>query len=192
MPDPMETSLASLEEAGNRANPRAPKPSLFGAVIDGLNGLGSAIIIAIMVLVCADVVARGLLNQPIDGVAELVALAIIAVVFLQLASTLRHGRMTRADLFIDGFRKRHPLPGGVLEAVFDVAGIAVCGIIVWASWPKFMASWTGNEFIGIQGQFTAPTWPVRAIVILGAGLAAVQYGLHMIQNLRLALSRRTA
>jgi TRAP-type mannitol/chloroaromatic compound transport system permease small subunit len=186
----VETSLASIEEIGEREM-RRPKDSPFGLFVDALNGLGSAIIIAIMVLVCADVVGRGLLNQPIDGVAELVALSIIAVLFLQLASTLRHGRMTRADLFIDGFRRRHPLPGGILEALFSLSGIAVCVIIVWASWPRFVASWTGNEFIGIQGQFTAPTWPVRVIVIIGAGLAAVQYALHMIRNFRLALSRRT-
>lgn len=191
MPDPMETSLESLDEAG-AADTVGRKDSPFGLFVDGLNGLGSAIIIAIMALVCADVAARGLFNHPIDGVAELVALAIIAIVFLQLASTLRHGRMTKADLFIAGFRARRPLPGGILEALFDLAGTTVCVIIIWASWPKFVASWVGNEFIGIQGQFTAPTWPVRAIVILGAGLAAVQYGLHMIQNLRLALSRRAA
>lgn len=189
MSDPTEASLASLEGSG-AADKHAPANSPFGFIVDGLNGLGSALILAIMALVCADVVARGLFNHPIDGVAELVALAIIAVVFLQLASTLRHGRMTRADLFIDGFRRRRPLAGGVLEAVFCLAGIAVCLIIVWASWPRFVASWTGNEFIGIQGQFTAPTWPVRALVIIGSGLAAVQYGIHMIRNLWLALGRR--
>lgn len=191
MPDPIETSLAKLDGAGE-ADRRAPKNSPFGIVVDGLNGVGSALILAIMALVCTDVAARGLFNHPIDGVAELVALAIIAIVFLQLASTLRHGRMTRADLFIDGFRKRRPLSGGILEALFDVAGITVCAIIVWASWPRFVASWTGNEFIGIQGQFTAPTWPVRALVIIGSGLAGVQYAIHLARNLRLAFSRRAA
>jgi TRAP-type mannitol/chloroaromatic compound transport system permease small subunit len=191
MPDPMETSLARLDEAGG-AGTRGRKDSLFGLFVDALNGVGSAIIIAIMALICADVAARGLFNHPIDGVAELVALSIIAVLFLQLASTLRHGRMTRADLFIDGFRKRHPLPGGILEALFSLAGVAVCVIIVWASWPKFAASWTGNEFIGIQGQFTAPTWPVRFLVILGSSLAGVQYAINVVENLRLACSRRAA
>lgn len=189
MADPLESSVLTEPEAAGKDG---PPDSPFGFLVDGLNAIGSAIIIAIMVLVCADVAARGLFNHPIDGVAELVALAIIAVVFLQLASTLRHGRMTRADLFIDGFRKRKPLAGGILEAVFSIAGMGVCLIILWASWPKFVASWTGNEFIGIQGQFTAPTWPVRGIVILGSGLAAIQYAMHMAQNLRLAFSRRSA
>jgi TRAP-type mannitol/chloroaromatic compound transport system permease small subunit len=165
----------------------APAASPFGRLVDGMNGVGSALIFAIMFLICADVLARDLFNQPIDGVAELVAMSIIAIVFLQLASTLRHGRMSRADLFIDPFKARHPAPGFALQALFDLAGVATCVIIAWASWPVFVRAWTDSEFIGVQGVFTAPTWPVKALVVAGSAIAAIQYLLLALRSGRRVL-----
>ena len=167
-----------------------PAKAWFGTAIDGLNGAGSVLIGAIMLLICADVVARNAFNRPIHGVAELVALSIVAIVFLQLASTLRHGRMSRAELFIDDFRQRHPFAGGLLQASFDLAGVLVCAVLVWATWPKFAAAWTGAEFVGVQGQFTAPTWPVRLVVLIGGSLTAIQYGVHVVRNVRGAWASR--
>jgi TRAP-type C4-dicarboxylate transport system permease small subunit len=158
--------------------------SAFGRLVDGLNAGGSLLIAAVMLLMCADVLMRNLLNHPIDGVAELVAASIVVIVFLQLPSTLRHGRMSRADLFIDPFLQRRPAAGRRLRALYSAAGVFACGLIAYASWPPFMRAWTNNEFLGIEGVFTFPTWPMRAVVILGSVLAAVQYLLLVIQDLR--------
>jgi TRAP-type mannitol/chloroaromatic compound transport system permease small subunit len=163
----------------------------FGLAVDSLNSLGSLLIIAIMVLVCADIASRGLFNWPIDGVSELVGIAIVVIVFLQFASTLRHGRMARADLFINTFRARHPLAGGLLQAFFDFAGLVVCAVMVWATWPRFAAAWSGNEFVGVHGQFTAPTWPVRFVVMLGAAVALVQFAILIVEEVRAAIARRS-
>lgn len=171
--------------------PAGPPPGAFGRLVDGLNGAGSALIFAVMLLVVADVLARDLLNAPIDGVAELVAMSIVAIVFLQLASTLRHGRMSRADLFIDGFRARRPRAAAGLQALFDAAGVLVCAVIGWASWPLLVKAWQGAEYVGIQGVFTAPTWPVKAIVVLGCVVTGLQYGVHCVANLRAAAGGRS-
>lgn len=164
--------------------PSGAPPGPFGRVVDGLNGLGSVLIFAIMLLIVADVLARDLFSSPIDGVAELVAMSIVAIVFLQLGSTLRHGRMSRADLFIDGFRRRRPRAGAALQAFFDLCGAAVCAIIGWASWTPLAKAWAGSEYVGIEGVFTAPTWPVKAIVVIGCTLTAIQYLLHLAADLR--------
>jgi len=184
---------------GDKTNPQqAAEPAVpgrpdwaFGIAVDALNSLGSLLIIAIMIVVCADIAARGLFNWPIDGVSELVGIAIVVIVFLQLASTLRHGRMARADLFINSFRARHPLGGGLLQALFGLAGLAVCGIILRATWPRFSAAWTGNEFVGVHGQFTAPTWAVRLIVMVGTAVAVVQFAVLVVRDVRLAIERRS-
>jgi TRAP-type mannitol/chloroaromatic compound transport system permease small subunit len=164
------------------------RASVFGVVLDGLNGLGSVLIFAVMFLICADVLARGVFNAPIYGVAELVSISIVAIVFLQLGSTLRHERMSRAELFIEGFRQRHPTAGGLLQSLFDLAGIAVCGMLLYASWPIFLGAWTGKEFLGVPGQLTVPTWPVKLIVLVGCAATAAQYAVNFCRDMRLALA----
>jgi TRAP-type C4-dicarboxylate transport system permease small subunit len=166
------------------APPPAPPSSPFGRLVDGLNAIGSLLIAAVMLLMCADVALRNLVSKPIDGVAEMVAMSIVVIVFLQLPATLRHGRMSRADLFIDPYIKRRPAAGKRLRAFYSACGVFACGLIAWASWTPFARSWANNEFLGIEGMFTFPMWPMRAIVILGATLAAVQYALLVVQDLK--------
>lgn len=166
----------------------APPPaSPFGWLVDGLNAAGSVLIGAIMLLMCADVLLRDVVNRPIDGVAELVAASIIVIVFLQLPATLRHGRMSRADLFIDPYIARRPRAGKRLRALFSLAGVFACGVIAYATWPVLTRAWTDSEFFGVEGVFTFPTWPMRAVVLLGAVLAAIQYLLFMLQDLRASM-----
>lgn len=170
----------SYEANVDLENP-APAPvvpsSPFGHVIDGLNAVGSLLIALVMLMMCADVVMRNLANRPIDGVAEMVAMSIVVIVFLQLPATLRHGRMSRADLFIDPFLYRRPAAGRRLRGAYMLAGIFACGVIAYASWPPLVRAWNQNEFLGIEGVFTFPMWPMRAVVVTGSVLAAVQYAL---------------
>lgn len=169
------------------APPPAAPSSLFGWLVDGLNAAGSAVIAIVMLLMCADVLLRNLLNHPLDGVAELVATSIVVIVFLQLPGTLRHGRMSRADLFIDPFIQRRPRAGKRLRALFSLAGVFACGVIAYATWPLLARAWGDSEFFGVEGVFTFPTWPMRAVVLLGAVLAALQYVLLAKQDWREAM-----
>ncbi len=166
-------------ESGSSAG--APH-SWFGRLIDSLNAAGSVVIAVVMLLMCADVLLRNLLNRPLDGVAELVATSIIVIVFLQLPSTLRHGRMSRADLFIDPFVQTRPRAGKRLRALFSLAGVFACAVIAYASWPMLARAWRDNEFLGIEGMFSFPIWPMRLVVCIGAALAAIQYALLMWQD----------
>jgi TRAP-type C4-dicarboxylate transport system permease small subunit len=170
----------NLDEAPAPSAPSSP----FGHLVDGLNGLGSIVIGMVMVLMCADVFLRNAFNKPIDGVAELVAASIIVIVFLQLPSTLRHGRMSRADLFIDPFLVKRPRAGLRLRALFSLFGIFACGVIAYATRPLLVKAWNNNEFIGIEGVFTFPTWPMALVVTMGGALAAVQYALLAWHDLR--------
>jgi TRAP-type mannitol/chloroaromatic compound transport system permease small subunit len=151
--------------------------SAFGRLVDGLNAGGSVLIAAVMLLMCTDVLMRNIANRPIDGVAEMVAMSIVVIVFLQLPGTLRHGRMSRADLFIDPFLQRRPAAGRWLRGVYMLVGIFACSLIAYASWPPLVRAWSNDEFLGIEGVFTFPMWPMRSVVVLGASLAAVQYAL---------------
>lgn len=156
--------------------------SLFGRIVDGLNAFGSVVIGLVMLLMVADVLLRNLTNRPIDGVAELVATSIIVIVFLQLPATLRHGRMSRADLFIDPFITRRRRAGMRLRAVFSLAGVFACAVIAYATWPMLEKAWSGEEFLGVEGVFTFPIWPMRLVVLVGSVLSTAQYALLSAQD----------
>lgn len=166
------------------APPPVAATSPFGTLVGLLNAAGSVVIGAVMLLMCADVLLRNLINLPIDGVAELVATSIIVIVFLQLPATVREGRMSRADLFIDPLLRRRPTAGRRLRGLFSLTGIFACGVIAYASWPVLVRSYSESEYLGVPGVFTFPLWPMRAVVVLGAALAAAQYLLLAFDDLR--------
>ncbi len=126
-----------------------------------------------MLLVVADVIGRNFMNAPITGVSEIAARSVVAIVFLQVSHAILQGRLTRADFLIRRIGTHLPLARRSLEVAFALAGAIVFALIVWSSWGKTASSWTTAEFFGVQGVFTIPTFPFRAITIIGALLACL-------------------
>lgn len=148
---------------------------LLDAATQGLNVVGSLLIVALMILVGVDVAGRNLAGAPVAGVPELVTLSILAIVFLQAPQALRAGRFTRSDALIGALAIGAPRLAKALETLFDLAAIAVIGVIVHATWPIFLRSWERNDFIGAVGDFTAPTWPVKATILIGGAMLILQF-----------------
>ena len=65
-----------------------------------------------MVIINVDVLSRYLFNAPIQGVAEIVELSIVGIVFLQISDAVRAGRLTRSDGLYMQILKRRPMVGG--------------------------------------------------------------------------------
>ena len=74
--------------------------------------------------------------------------------------------------------------GHLLRALFGLAGAFVCSVLVDASWPKLVGAWQTSEFIGVEGIFTAPIWPMRLFVVAGSLLTALQYLVFVLEDLR--------
>jgi TRAP-type mannitol/chloroaromatic compound transport system permease small subunit len=158
---------------------RAPREPLALRLLDGattgLNVLGSSLILVLMILVGVDVAGRNLAGAPVSGVPELVALSIVAIVFLQIPQALRAGRMTRSDAFLTWLARRRPGLARGLSTLFDLAAIAIVGVIVHATWPIFTRAWTRGEFVGAVGDFTAPVWPVKLTLLIGGTMLVLQF-----------------
>ena len=142
-------------------------PWNFQRVGQVLNAFGTLWIIALMVLINIDVIGRNLFKAPVRGVTELVALSIVGIVFLQLADTLHSGRFARADVLLDRLKQRRPVFAARLQAVFHLVGAALMGVILWAAWRPLVEAIAIREYVGAIGDFTAPVWPVRLIMLLG-------------------------
>lgn len=139
-----------------------------------LNVVGTLLILAIMILVNADVIGRGALGLPISGVPEMVSMSIVAIVFLQVAHTFNMGKLTRSDAILGMLESKSPRFRALVEFIFCCSAIGIMVQLLNASWPLFLKSWTRNTFEGTIGDFTAPIWPVKFIILIGCVALIVQ------------------
>lgn len=174
-----EANLDALDNQGRGAS--AGPLRRFTQIVAAV---GTIWTFALMLLIVADVIGRSFLSRPITGVAEIAAHSIVGIVFLQLASAVEAGRMTRADFLLDRVQKSAPALARALEATFLLAGALVCVLIAYAGVRPLVGAWEAREFFGVQGVFTIPTWPVRALIVFGSTLAALVFLAQAIKQFR--------
>ena len=149
-----------------------PPRSWFGAITVALNAVGTVLILVMAVAVNADILGRELFKQPVPGVTEFLGLSIVAVVFLQMANTLREDRHVANDLILAAVAKRRPRVAAFFYGIFHTIGAALLGLIVWYVFPIFKENYEGGFYKGTGGVIEIPVWPFMLIVLIG-GLATV-------------------
>jgi TRAP-type C4-dicarboxylate transport system permease small subunit len=159
---------------------------VWAAVVDGLAAVGTLLIVVLMAIICADVVARNLMGASLPMVSELGALALVMIVYLQLATTIRHGRLARADLVFGLIAVSRPRAAAALDSLFDLAGLVMLTLIALSSVRVFAADLATGSYIGVTGVMTLPTWPFRVLIVLGIAVAALQFLIRAIQSFRRA------
>ena len=166
-----------------------PYPGLargWTALVDGLAALGTVLIGVLMAIICADVLARNLMGASLPMVSELGALALVMIVYLQLATTIRHDRLARADFIFEPLQASRPRLAALLGAVFDLAGLVMLTLIALSSLQVVLGDLSNREYIGVTGVMTLPTWPFRALIVLGIAVAAVEFLVRSVQGFRRA------
>ena len=164
---------------------------LLGALIFASNCLASVWIFVITLAIVADVTFRFLFNAPINGITELVTISVVAVLYMQLAYTLRSGYMTRSDAVLNRLIAARPQIGNGLAVLFCCAGAALMAAIMMGAWPKWLKAYDAEFYVGVVGVFTFPEWPRLLIVFIGCGLTGLQFLLLAANNAR-AMWRPTA
>lgn len=154
------------------------------ALTGAVSAAASVWIFCLMLLICADIAGRTLLNQPVQGVSEIVANSIVAIVFLQAAHTLMSGRMTRTDLLLGWLEEERPFAAAILRLVFHGAGVLVFAFIAQGTWPKLVDAWVEDEFFGAQGVFTAPVWPIKACLFGGSLLTCLAFATQILRDIK--------
>ena len=131
-------------------------------------------------LVVADVVGRTVFSSPVKGTPEIVSMSIVIICFLQASYAIRSGGMLSVDLLpgmlAPGARRALAVLGCLL-------GLAFFGVIVYGGLEPLAHAWRSNEFEG-EGALRVPVWPARLAVVLGAALAALDYLLAALAQLR--------
>lgn len=156
----------------------------FDRLLTGLNAIGSAWVLGIMVLVNIDVVARSVFNRPMSGVPLVITMSLVSIVFLQLADALKAGRVTRNEAFIGRLLVRRPGIGFALQAFFHAAGAVFMTLLFAYTVPFFEKAWRLESYLGNRGDFTLPDWPFKLLILVGAGAAGLQFLVLVLADLR--------
>ena len=156
----------------------------YSDITSVMNSIGTAWVFVLLVIINLDIGGRALFNHPIRGVPEIVALSIVACVFLQLAHTLKVGRLTRSDIILNWLARKNPGLEHFLIGIYHLIGAAVLVILFNASLPLFTKAWRLDVYVGAEGDFMAPVWPVKLIILIGCVAAAIQFMLMAYNDFR--------
>ncbi len=152
---------------------------LFHRLLSVLNMLGAVWVVALMLLIVADVVGRAF-GKPLFGVPEIVKISVVGLVWCMMPHTLKIGAHLRSTILMD----RMP-PGGrrAVEVLSCLLGIAMFALIVYSGWDKMIEAWQIGEFEG-EEPMRVPTAPIRTMVFVGAALTSLQFAVLLLEHLR--------
>ena len=131
--------------------------------------------LGMMLLIGIDVIGRNLAGLPLNSVPELVSLAIVAIVFLQLPLAVREKALPQTILLLDYLQERQPNTHNTTVRILNMIAALVFGIIAFYSLPLLTKAFAKNTFAGAIGTLTIPIWPIKAVIVFGCTLAALQF-----------------
>jgi len=166
------------------------QPGGFHRLTGAMNAIGTIWILVLMVLINSDVIGRDLFGAPVRGVTEIVSMSIVGIVFMQLADTLHAGRFTRAEVLLGVLQRRSPRLARALQGLYHLVGAALLAVIFWASWEPLIEAFRIGEYVGAVGDFQAPMWPVRMIIVAGSACTALSFLFLAWDDFRAAGTRR--
>ena len=138
------------------------------------NALGTLVVLALVIILNVDVIARGLFSSPLRGTYEMVQFSVVMIVFLQLADVVRVDRLTRSDGFLGLIHNRCPKMAVNMRRIINAVSAVFMGLIAYVAFPEVQHMWEAQDYFGVPGLFTLPWWPVKLVITLGTGLACLQ------------------
>lgn len=174
-PPPRESRDAIAADEIEISNLGAIPSGFLASLTARLSAAGSLVIFALLLLVNYDVLSRFLFDRPVAGVPEVAELAIVVIVFLQVANAVGSGRFIRSDEFHKLITRRAPRLGNLIAALCELAGAGLVAVLCAGTVPVFLDSWQNDRYMGNPGVFTAPVWPVQLTIVVGSGLTALVF-----------------
>lgn len=145
-----------------------------------MNAVGTLVVLALVVILNVDVIARGVFSAPIKGTYEMVQFSVVLIVFLQLADVVRVDRLTRSDGFLNVIHNRRPGVAANMRRIINAVSAIFMGLIAYITFPEFLHMWDTQDYFGVPGLFTLPWWPVKLVITVGTALSCVIFATKVI------------
>jgi len=172
------------EAAALRGLRAALRPGLrLLAVLERLSiAIASVCFMAIVLVTATDVVRRYAFNAPLSWSFTLISdYLMVAVFFLAIGSTQRHGQNVGVDLLV---RRLPDRPRAALAALVLLLVLVFVALVGAAGWDVFIDAWeSGNVQAGV---IPWPRWPSVLLVPLGCLLLGLRLVADLLVNVAAA------
>jgi TRAP-type C4-dicarboxylate transport system permease small subunit len=143
--------------------------SALGRLDSAASALASILILAVALLIAAQVVARQIFFRPFVDSLQIGQLAMVFIAYLGLAYNLRTDRHVRATFLFDRLSRRTQL---LLEVATGVVSIAAVGVIIWQG--TVFALEARAVGARLLGGFILPAFPFHMAVPVLFGLLELE------------------
>ncbi len=140
--------------------------------------LGQALIFGMTLLITIDVLGRATIGKTTLVATEISGYALVAIVFLGLAYTLRMERHVRIELVTRKLPLRRQQQ---LEIAVLILSMVFIGWFTWATWGPVKVNYIQNH-VSIT-YLHAPMWIPYLFVPVGAGLLALGFLIEIIAKI---------
>lgn len=140
------------------------------------------VILAMMCVVCAEVIGRSALNHPFRGTIDTVEQLMVVLVSLGIAYTQSHFGNVRMTLLIGKLTGRAKW----ISEIFSLCiACFVVAVLVKGSWANFMRSWNNG---GDTPELGIPLWIGILTVTFALALLLLRVAIQILEALRLLKS----
>jgi len=157
--------------------------TLINTIERWANIVGTWLIMVLMVIVCADVIHRGLLGSSIIGAIELSVMLMVGITALTLAFTQHENGHVRMELVIG------KLEGRTRQWV-EIFAITMClafSILIFIMTVKLAIDSVAVMEI-IEGISGLPLWPWKILIPVGFLLLIIRLTIQLVQHIKLLFS----
>ena len=126
-----------------------------------LNWISAAAIIAIMIIVCINVIGRSMFGMPFKGTVDVVSLLGALAIAGSIANTQANKGHIRISLFVERLPERIQ---SIIAALINVVSLILFGLITWQS---FLFAQHNQEVGELSEVLKIPIAPFAASVSLG-------------------------
>jgi len=160
---------------------RPPRRPFAHALELLLSAASGALLLALTLVTCIDVVARYWFNAPLSGAYELTEIFLASLVFLALPVTTSRGEHVEVDLM-------DMVAGGrITRAVQPLAGLLVALVLAVFSWRLVLHGQRLAQDGAVSDSLSLPLAPVALLAAAACGLACLA---AVLRALRPLVSRR--
>jgi TRAP-type C4-dicarboxylate transport system permease small subunit len=149
----------------------------YGAVQYGFGLVSAAATFVMLLLVCANVAGRYLLNKPLTGTLEFTESLLVLIIFFSLALTQYDGGHIRVVLLTRRMPDALARPLTVFSLLCGAAFFTWCA---YAAWLFAAQAWSFDEYE--WGTVSFPLYPVKFVVFVGIAMLALQFLLDAIDE----------